>query len=91
MDNLSCPSEIIDKINSNIAIDANGCHLWNLCESNGNPTIIWTTEDWKYVNVDIRRWVWVHHNYKIDPCVTITQGPDCHYRCCNIDHLLRKE
>jgi len=90
MDNLSCPSEIIDKINSNIAIDANGCHLWNLCESNGTPSIIWTTMDGKYVNIDIRRWLWIHHNRDTYTDISIMKGKNCHNRCCNIDHLQHK-
>ena len=84
---LSTPSEIMDKIESNISTSKNGCHIWRLGISQGNPNIIWTNTNWEHVNVDVRKWVWLNKHGSIDPDAILIQNEKCHDKCCNVGHM----
>jgi len=85
---LATPSEIMDKIQTNIAIGENGCHIWSLGLFKGNPNLIWMNNKWEHVNVNVRRWVWSNKHGSIDPDVILIQDEKCHNKCCNIEHMI---
>ena len=83
----STPSEILNKIQSNITINDKGCHVWNLGLCKDHPNMVSTNKCGNSGNTDVRRWLWSNKHGAIHINIRLIQNETCDTKCCNAEHM----